>query len=244
MASKYNLSKYISLILRHHPESIGISLDEHGWADVEKLISGIAKTGRVIDRDILENIVATDEKGRYSFNEDHSKIRANHGHSVQVDLELEEQVPPDILYHGTATRFLRSIEKEGLKKMQRMYVHLSKDYDTAVKVGSRHGQCVVFQIDAKKMYEDGEKFYQSQTGVWLTDHVDLKYMSLIKPMETPDVNAKDMPYIHGKYNPEYGDDRVCVCGHTYYRHFDSYDNMAPVGCKYCDCTKFRENKES
>ena len=175
---KNDLSKFISLILRHKPETIGISLDEHGWANVEDLINGINKCGKEIDMDILEDIVSTDNKQRYSFNEDKRFIRANQGHSINVDVELKEMQPPDFLYHGTATRFLESIMCEGLKPMSRLYVHLSGDTDIAINVGKRHGDPVVFKIDAKRMYEDGKKFYLSQNGVWLTECVNKKYMRM------------------------------------------------------------------
>lgn len=170
------LSVFISLILRHKPEAAGIVLDEHGWANVEELLAGINNTGRSIDMETLEGIVQTDQKGRYSFNEDKTLIRANQGHSIPVDVELEEQKPPEILYHGTAARFVDRIMQQGLKPMSRLYVHLSKDVETAVKVGNRHGDPVVLKIDAKKMYEDGEKFYLSANGVWLVKFVDKKYI--------------------------------------------------------------------
>ncbi len=168
-------SRYLSLILRHKPDVIGITLDEHGWANVEALMEGIRKT-QPIDMDMLEKIVAEDEKQRYSFNEDKTLIRANQGHSVQVDVELEEKIPPDILWHGTAKKYVESIEKQGLIPKSRLYVHLSAEYDTAVNVGKRHGELVVYQIDAKKMIEDGYIFYQSVNGVWLTKEVPFAYM--------------------------------------------------------------------
>ena len=170
------LSKFISLILRHKPEEIGITLDEHGWAKVEDLINGINKSGRNIDMNILEEIVRTDNKQRYSFSEDKTKIRANQGHSIPVKVELKEIEPPNTLYHGTATKSLEGIKHQGIKSMSRLYVHLSKDFETAKQVGVRHGECVVLVINAKRMYEDGIKFYISENGVWLTEYVDPKYI--------------------------------------------------------------------
>jgi len=170
------LSVFISLVLRHKPDAAGIQLNEHGWANVDELIEGIKNTGRQIDMDILEEIVRTDSKQRYSFNEDKTLIRANQGHSIPVDVELEEQKPPQYLYHGTAERFLNAIMTEGLKPMSRLYVHLSRDEETAVKVGKRHGKPVVLKIKAEEMWKDGIKFYLSQNGVWLIKYVDKKYM--------------------------------------------------------------------
>ena len=168
-------SKYISLILRHKPETIGITLDEHGWADVGELISGIAKTHKM-NMDILEEIVSTDEKQRYSFNDDKTKIRANQGHSIQVDVELEEMRPPEILWHGTGEKFTGSIDEQGLIPKSRLYVHLSKDEETAFKVGTRHGKPVLYIVKAKEMFKDGYKFYLSENGVWLTKEVPVKYL--------------------------------------------------------------------
>lgn len=176
---KDKLSVFISLILRHQPDAAGITLDEHGWADVEELLEGIQRTGRSIDRERLEEIVRTDEKGRYSFSEDKTLIRANQGHSIPVDVELAEAEPPAVLYHGTAARFVPSILSQGLKPMSRLYVHLSKDKETAVKVGKRHGHPVIFQVDAGQMSRDGIAFYLSQNGVWLTEYVDAKYLEQI-----------------------------------------------------------------
>lgn len=174
--NKNDLSKFISLILRHKPETINISLDEHGWANVEDLINGINKSGKNINIEILEDIVKTDNKQRYSFNEDKTLIRANQGHSINVDVELKEMTPPDELYHGTAFRFLDSIKENGIKSMSRLYVHLSSYIEIAEKVGRRHGCTLVLTIDTKKMYEDGIKFYRSENGVWLTKYVDQKYI--------------------------------------------------------------------
>ena len=159
-----DVSKYMSLILRHKPETIGISLDEHGWANVEDLITGIAKDNE-FNMEILEEIVRRDEKQRYSFNEDKTLIRANQGHSIPVDVELEEWVPPEILWHGTGEKYVESIDREGLISKSRLYVHLSKDEDTAIKVGSRHGKPVIYNVKAKQMYDDGYKFYLSVNGV-------------------------------------------------------------------------------
>ena len=168
-------SKYISLILRHKPETIGITLDEHGWANVDELISGIAKTHEM-NMNILEGIVSTDEKQRYSFNDDKTKIRANQGHSIQVDVELEEMRPPEILWHGTGEKFTGSIDEQGLIPKSRLYVHLSKDEETAFKVGTRHGKPVLYIVKAKEMFKDGYKFYLSKNGVWLTKEVPVKYL--------------------------------------------------------------------
>lgn len=173
------LSKFISLVLRHNPGAAHITLDEHGWADVDELLTGINGTGRKINKDILEEIVAADQKQRYSFNQDKSLIRANQGHSIPVDVELKEQEPPEFLYHGTASRFLDSIEEEGLKPMSRLYVHLSKDMDTAVKVGRRHGRPVILKIHSREMYRDGCRFYLSENGVWLTKKVAVEYFNRI-----------------------------------------------------------------
>ena len=170
-----DVSKYMSLILRHKPETIGISLDEHGWANVEDLITGIAKDNE-FNMEILEEIVRRDEKQRYSFNEDKTLIRANQGHSIPVDVELEEWVPPEILWHGTGEKYVESIDREGLISKSRLYEHLSKDEDTAIKVGSRHGKPVIYNVKAKQMYDDGYKFYLSVNGVWLTKEVPVKYL--------------------------------------------------------------------
>ena len=170
------LSKFISLILRHKPEEIGITLDDYGWAKIEDLINGINRSGRRIDMEILEEIVRTDNKQRYSFNEDKTKIRANQGHSIPVNVDLKELEPPKTLYHGTATKSLEGIKSLGIKSMTRLYVHLSKDFETAKQVGTRHGECVVLLINAERMYKDGIKFYLSENGVWLTEYVDPKYI--------------------------------------------------------------------
>jgi len=174
-----DVSKYMSLILRHKPETIGITIDEHGWANVEELISGIAKDNE-FNMEILEEIVRTDEKQRYSFNDDKSLIRANQGHSIPVDVELEEKIPLEILWHGTGEKYVASIDETGLIPKSRLYVHLSKDEDTAIKVGSRHGKPVIYHVLAKQMHDDGYKFYISANGVWLTKEVPVKYLRKVQ----------------------------------------------------------------
>ena len=168
-------SKYMSLILRHKPETIGITLDEHGWADVDELIDGISRTQN-FNMDILEEIVRTDEKQRYSFNDDKTKIRANQGHSIEVDVELEEKEPPEILWHGTGEKFATSIDNIGLIPKSRLYVHLSKDEETATTVGRRHGKPVLYMVNTREMYKDGFKFFLSKNGVWLTKEVPVRYL--------------------------------------------------------------------
>ena len=171
-------SRFISLILRHKPEVIGIHLDEHGWAKVDELIDGIAKK-QEFNMDILEEIVRTDSKQRYSFNEDKTLIRANQGHSIPVDVELKEAVPPEELWHGTGEKYVESIDKMGLLPKSRLYVHLSKEKDTALKVGSRHGKPVLYIVKSGEMSRDGYKFYLSENGVWLTKEVPVKYLQKI-----------------------------------------------------------------
>ena len=174
-----DISKFISLILRHKPETIGISLDEHGWANVDELIEGISKE-YTFNKEILETIVKEDNKQRYSFNDDKTLIRANQGHSIPVDVELEEKTPPKYLYHGTGEKYVNSIDNEGLKAKSRLYVHLSSDIDTAINVGKRHGKPVVYQIDTEAMIKEGIKFYLSVNNVWLTKSVDKKYLVKIQ----------------------------------------------------------------
>ncbi len=169
-------SKYISLILRHKPEAIGISLDEHGWANVDELIAGVSRT-QPLDMATLERIVAEDEKQRYSFNEDKTLIRANQGHSIPVDVELEEVEPPKILYHGTGEKYVASIDEKGLIPKSRLYVHLSPDEVTAKKVGQRHGKPVIYTVKSGEMHRDGISFYRSVNGVWLVKAVPVKYFT-------------------------------------------------------------------
>lgn len=171
-------SKFISLILRHKPEVIGITLDEHGWADVHVLIDGVNATGRHhLTQETLEEIVRTDEKQRYAFNEDHTRIRANQGHSISVDVELEQRPPPPVLYHGTGEKYVVAIDRQGLIPKGRLYVHLSADVGTARKVGSRHGKSVIYQVDCQRMAADGYLFYLSANHVWLTKVVPAQYLS-------------------------------------------------------------------
>lgn len=176
---KMNLGKFMCLILRHRPEVIGISLDEHGWARVDELIAGIAKKTE-FNMELLEEIVRTDNKQRFSFNEDKTLIRANQGHSIPVDVELRELDPPELLWHGTGEKYVASIDSQGLIPKSRLYVHLSKDEETAVKVGTRHGKPVLYCVMSGEMARDGYKFYLSKNGIWLTKTVPVTYLKKIK----------------------------------------------------------------
>ena len=169
-------SRFISLVLRHKPWAAGISLDEHGWADVEELIKGVGKK-YPLDRQLLEEIVRTDNKQRYSFNEDKTMIRANQGHSIDVDVELPIVTPPDILYHGTGEKYAEAIEREGLVPKSRLYVHLSGDVKTAENVGRRHGKPVIFCVNSGEMHRAGYVFYRSVNGVWLTKRVAPQFLT-------------------------------------------------------------------
>ena len=174
--SQTGTSKFIAMILRHKPQAIGITLDEHGWADTEELIAGVNRT-HPLDMAGLEKIVAEDEKQRYSFNADKTKIRANQGHSIPVDVELEEVIPPDVLYHGTGEKYVASIDERGLIPKSRLYVHLSPDTDTAYKVGIRHGRPVIYLVDCAGMHADHYRFYRSVNGVYLTKEVPVRYLT-------------------------------------------------------------------
>lgn len=173
--SLIDTSRFISLILRHKPEAIGITLDEHGWANVDELIAGIARK-QPIDMEMLEEIVRTDDKQRYSFNEDKTLIRANQGHSIPVDVELEQLIPPEVLYHGTGKKYMQSIDNQGLIPKSRLYVHLSEDIDTAKKVGARHGDPVIYIVHSGQMAREGFTFFRSANGVWLTKLVPNVYL--------------------------------------------------------------------
>lgn len=175
------ISKYMSMLLRHHPEAIGLDMDEHGWVKVNDLIEGIQENkSKTFGMNELEEIVRTDEKQRYSFNADKTLIRANQGHSIQVDVELKKRTPPEILYHGTGEKYVASIDQQGLLSKARLYVHLSWDIETAIKVGKRHGKVVIYKVDAKKMAEDGYDFYLSVNNVWLTYDVPVLYLSKVE----------------------------------------------------------------
>lgn len=170
-----HIGKFLAYVLRHNPGSIGLTLDNNGWAKIDDLI---AKSDKVkLTKEIIEEVVRTDNKSRYKLSEDGERIRASQGHSVNVDLGLEPTKPPKVLYQGTATRFLSDIFREGLKKMNRQHVHLSVDKDTALNVGSRHGKPIILKIDAEQMHKDGHEFFLSDNKVWLTDHVPVKYIS-------------------------------------------------------------------
>ena len=170
-------SKFLSLVLRHTPDKINLKLDENGWANVKELIIQSNKFKKRIDHELLNYIVETNDKKRFAFNEDKTKIRASQGHSICVDLNIEIIIPPDFLYHGTVDKFLEPIKKEGLQKMSWQHVHLSQDKETAITVGSRRGKSIILVVNTKKMQEDGFVFYLSENKVWLTDEVPAKYIT-------------------------------------------------------------------
>jgi putative RNA 2'-phosphotransferase len=170
-------SKFISLVLRHDPSAADVTLDEGGWADVEELLDGLARHGHSISRENLLDIVRTDAKQRYALSDEGRRIRANQGHSIQVDLGLEPAPPPEVLFHGTARRFAEAIGREGLKAMGRHHVHLSPDETTARAVGQRHGRPVIFRVAAGEMARRGHAFYRSANGVWLVDAVPAEFLA-------------------------------------------------------------------
>ncbi|MBY8880370.1 RNA 2'-phosphotransferase [Actinacidiphila acidipaludis] len=165
------MSRFLSMVLRHQPDKIGITLDEGGWADVDELMAACGRAGRRLTRADLDHVVATNDKKRFAFSEDGRRIRASQGHSVEVDLGLVPAEPPGVLYHGTAAATLPLILREGLRPMSRQDVHLSADAETAVRVGSRHGRPVVLEVDAAGLVAAGHVFRVSANGVWLTDGV-------------------------------------------------------------------------
>ena len=172
-------SKFLSLILRHKPETIGLSLDAHGWVSIQALLDAANAHDHPISRELLDEVVFTNDKKRFSYSPDGWMIRANQGHSIEVDLELEPIEPPAILYHGTVDRVLNSIQATGLQKMNRQYVHLSATVEIASCVGGRRGKPVVLSIDTEKMYRDEHLFFLSPNGVWFTDSVPWKYITLL-----------------------------------------------------------------
>ena len=171
------VSKFMSLVLRHRPEHIGLELDENGWAGVDELIERAAAHGVALTREVIAEIVATSDKQRFALDDTGQSIRANQGHSVDIDLGLEPTEPPAILFHGTAAANIAAIRNEGLKSGNRQHVHLSPDEATAIKVGQRHGRPVVLRVFAGKMWAQGAPFYCSANGVWLTPAVPPEFIA-------------------------------------------------------------------
>lgn len=171
-----HISKFLSLVLRHKPETIGIQLDQNGWINVNELIAKSNKYGIQFDRETLNHIVATNAKKRFAFNDKFDKIRASQGHSIEIELGYQNQKPPEILYHGTSEKSVHSIMENGLEKRNRQHVHSSSDIETAINVGQRHGKPIVLIVLAEKMFKDNFQFFISENGVWLTDNVPTKYL--------------------------------------------------------------------
>jgi len=169
-------SKFLSLVLRHRPEMIGIALDPAGWVSVAELLRACAAHGHKITPDELRELVASSDKQRFAFSEDGELIRASQGHTVTVDLGYSPATPPEVLYHGTVEKFLPSIRKSGLKKGDRHHVHLSPDEETARRVGQRRGRPFILKIESGRMHRDGHAFFLSANGVWLTEHVPPAYL--------------------------------------------------------------------
>ena len=176
MPSDVTISKFLSLVLRHKPETIGLGLDTGGWAAIDELLAAAEAHGRKISRELLDHVVFTNDKQRFAFSADGLKIRANQGHSIGIDLGLEPVAPPATLFHGTATRFMAAIRREGLRKMRRQHVHLSSTYDVAQRVGARHGDPAVLEIDCAAMVAEGHQFYLAKNGVWLSDAVPARFL--------------------------------------------------------------------
>jgi putative RNA 2'-phosphotransferase len=175
-AQVFKISKFLSLILRHEPQKIGLVLDSSGWADVDELIRLCNAQGKNLDRQLLEEVVSTNDKKRFAFSDDGLRIRASQGHSIEIDLALTPTYPPELLYHGTASRFIDSIRATGLNSGTRQHVHLSTDAATATKVGQRHGKPVILTVLASHMSAAGYLFYLSANGVWLTEKVPVTFL--------------------------------------------------------------------
>ena len=173
------ISKFLSLVLRHMPEVIGLKLDENGWAKVADLRQGCADHGKPFTFAELEEVVETNDKKRFSFDETKTKIRANQGHSLDVEIEFEKRMPPETLYHGTAEKHLGAIFASGLQKMNRHHVHLSVDRETARAVGARHGKPVIFEIKTAAMIVEGFEFFISANGIWLVAEVPPKFLEVL-----------------------------------------------------------------
>src|SRR5215831_18312610 len=171
------LSKFLSFVLRHKPDAVGLELDPNGWADIADLVEKCAAHGKTLTKDIIEAIVATSPKQRFAISEDGLRVRANQGHSIEIDLGYESREPPELLFHGTASSSLSSIRSAGLQRMDRHHVHLSSDAATARAVGMRRGRPVVLQIAAARMHRDGHTFFLSPNGVWLTERVPPEYIA-------------------------------------------------------------------
>lgn len=170
-------SKFLSLVLRHQPEVIGMRLDSEGWLPIDELIENANRRGNKISLELLHEVVASCEKKRFSLSDDGLRIRANQGHSVpDVELNLEPVAPPIQLFHGTVAAFIESIREQGLLKRSRNHVHLSADIETAKKVGARRGKPLILTIRAAAMHESGYSFYLSANGVWLTDTVPVSFI--------------------------------------------------------------------
>lgn len=169
-------SKFMSLVLRHQPHAYGLALDEHGWAQIDDLIAAARQAGVPLSLELIEQIVAQNDKQRFAISDNGRAIRARQGHSISVDLALQPLEPPPQLYHGTAERFLESIREQGLLRRSRQHVHLSPDVPTAIKVGQRHGKPVVLTVESAAMARDGYLFYRSENGVWLVDAVPVQYL--------------------------------------------------------------------
>lgn len=180
--SLVSTSKFLSLVLRHQPEVVGMQLDEEGWLEINALIDAANQRGKQLSLELLHEVVAANDKKRFALSDDGLRIRASQGHSVTgVDLKLAETTPPDTLYHGTVAAFIESIRSTGLEKRSRNHVHLSADEATATKVGSRRGKPIILQVDAAAMHQGGHRFYVSANGVWLVDGVPVEFLTFPRP---------------------------------------------------------------
>ena len=182
--NKTRISKLMCFYLRHNPDAGNLTMDKHGWVDIEELVNSINNTkSYVVDKELIYEIVKEDNKQRYSLNENKTKIRANQGHSIPVDVDLQTKIPEmDYLYHGTATKYESSINEQGLIPKKRLYVHLSDNISLAKEVGLRHGDVIIYQVNCKEMIKDGYEFKYSENGIWLINEVPVKY---IKKLENP-----------------------------------------------------------
>lgn len=171
------ISKFLSLVLRHQPQTIGITLDENGWVEIDTLLEGMACSGKRVSREQLEQVVSNNDKQRFTISDDAVRIRAKQGHSVDVDLGYQAATPPEQLCHGTPGRFVELIRESGLKKMNRHHVHMHADHELATEVGGRRGKPVLLTIRSLEMHQAGYEFFVTENDVWLTDHVPSEFIN-------------------------------------------------------------------